>query len=345
MAPQGVGLIGLSSSSSGSKQSAERAKKKYNLPERVATYGDIAALVKDPNVDIVAIVVRAPEHYGLLKPALEARKDIFVEWPLAANLAEAEELVELVRASGIRTLVGLQGRQDHSVREARQMILDGKLGVILSTNLFASGVFFGPEAPPSFEYACDIENGANLVTIATGHSLDTLCYVLGEFKELHATLANHRTRMSILDSNNQVVKVIDKTAHDQVAITGILNRGAIATVVYGPGQCRTGRPFYWEINGTQGSLMLEIMEGTEGVPQLYHPTLRFVSAERGSKIKEIPVEGPTAPDFSWNVGMEWDAFAGQNDGSTPTFEDALVRHRMIEAIYRSNTSGSRERYV
>lgn len=43
-------------------------------------------------------------------PALHAKKDVFVEWPLGANLAEAEEMNSLAKKQGVKTYVGLQAR-------------------------------------------------------------------------------------------------------------------------------------------------------------------------------------------------------------------------------------------
>ena len=44
--------------------------------------------------------------------ALEAGKIVFCEWPLGANLAEAEEMASLANARALRTAVGLQARSD-----------------------------------------------------------------------------------------------------------------------------------------------------------------------------------------------------------------------------------------
>ncbi|RMZ81145.1 hypothetical protein DV736_g6659, partial [Chaetothyriales sp. CBS 134916] len=304
---------------------AEKAVAKYNLSSDVTCYGDIDSLAKDPNVDIVAVSVKVPQRYKLVKPALEAKKDVFVEWPLAVNLKEAEELTALAR----------------SQRKARDMVKNGELGQILSTTLVAHGRVFGSQIPSSFDYGLPIENGANLLTIPAGHAIDALCYVLGEFKDLQATLANLRPKATIIDpKSGTVLRIEDKTSHDHVSVQGNLERGGLATVVYKPGVSNTGKDFYWEINGTEGNLVLE---APMGHVQMYHPTLKFAKTEQGAELKEVPVE--PASDFSVNVGTAWNAFAGKGEGSVTTFEDALIRHKMIEAIYRSNDRGTRESYL
>jgi len=324
-----------------SKASAQKAVDKYKLGGEVACYDNSEALARDPDVDMVVVSVKVPEHYQLVKPALEAGKDVFVEWPLAANLAQAEELTKLAAAKKVKNVVGLQARHNPSIRAARDMVARGELGRILGTTMLGSGILFGATATPYFEYAFPLENGANLLTIPFGHAVDAMCYVLGdEFESLQATLANNRPQIPILDDGGNVLKTLDKTAHDYVSVSGTLQKGGVATVVYQGGMSSTGKNFYWEINGTKGSL---VFEADNGHVQMFHPSLKFVKAEEGAVLEEVPVE--VAADWSYNVGRAWDAFVGKGSGPVTTFEDALLRHRMIEAIYRSDERGTRESYI
>jgi len=49
-------------------------------------------------------------HKQLTMPALQAKKDVFVEWPLGSSLGEAEEMAALAKKQGVKTWVGLQAR-------------------------------------------------------------------------------------------------------------------------------------------------------------------------------------------------------------------------------------------
>lgn len=101
----------------------------------MACYGDVESLVRDPNVDLVVVSVKTPEHYRLAKPALEGQKDVFVEWPLGANLKQAEELAALAKSQNVRNVIGLQARQAPAILKAKEMIVAGKLGDILGTTV------------------------------------------------------------------------------------------------------------------------------------------------------------------------------------------------------------------
>jgi predicted dehydrogenase len=82
-----------------------------------------------------------------------------------------------------------------------------------------------------------------------------------------------------------------------------------------------------------------------GHVQIAPPTLKMATTAE-PELKLFPLPRPS--DTTYAIGKAWDAFAGVglDEGHTvTTFEDALVRHEMIDAIYRSAESGRRENYV
>ena len=70
-----------------------------------------AQLARDPDVDMVVVAVKVADHKEAILPALEAGKDVFVEWPLGKDLAESTEIAELARKKGVRTIIGNQAIQ------------------------------------------------------------------------------------------------------------------------------------------------------------------------------------------------------------------------------------------
>lgn len=55
-----------------------------------------------------ALVIATPAatHYALAKQALQAGKHVFVEKPLAMNLKEADELINLAASCNLTLMVG-----------------------------------------------------------------------------------------------------------------------------------------------------------------------------------------------------------------------------------------------
>ena len=118
-----------------SKASAQAAADAYSLKD-VSTYGNSSDLVADDEVDIVAVAVKVPMHDALLRPAILAGKDVFCEWPLGRNLKEATELVELARDHGVRTMIGLQARQDPAMIKAKEIVASGKIGSVMGVVMY-----------------------------------------------------------------------------------------------------------------------------------------------------------------------------------------------------------------
>jgi predicted dehydrogenase len=207
---------------------------------------------------------------------------------------------------------------------------------------------FGGSTIQSHVYMLPIEAGANLITIPMGHAMDALCYALGsELKDISATLANHYPEVDLMDENQKPIKKLQKTAYDFATISAsTVNDGANVSVSYAPVSSRTGRDFVWEIIGSEGTLLLESAQagGMGGHVQMSQPTVKLAMGQE--ELKDVEVE--KAADPSFNVGKAWDAWAGvglDKGYTVTTWEDAVLRHRMIEAIYRSAEKGTRENYV
>src|SRR5207237_5521134 len=100
-------------------------------------------------------------------------------------------------------------------------------------------------------YMLDKTNGANVVTVPFGHSLDILNYVLGEFVDLSAVSDVRRPLITIAETGEQIAK----TAADQIAVIGTLSSGATASIHIREAVAG-GTGFLWEINGTEGTLRI-----------------------------------------------------------------------------------------
>src|SRR5713101_4479568 len=150
-----------------------------------AVFSDHEELVIQPDIDVVAITVKVPHHRELVTAALAAGKAVYCEWPLGRDLEDARAMATLAAEKGMRTVVGLQARQAPAIEFVQQLLSDGYVGEVLSTSMVGLSVLGGTLVQPN-AYMLDKANGANLLTVAFGHSLDVLNYVLGEFADLSA---------------------------------------------------------------------------------------------------------------------------------------------------------------
>src|SRR5712671_4171545 len=233
-----------------SAHNAESARAAGDMFGVSAVFSDHEQLVTQPDIDVVAVTVKAPRHRELVSAALAAGKAVYCEWPLGRDLDDARALAALATEQGVHTVVGLQARQAPATEFVQELLRDGYVGEVLSTTMVGLSVPGDVVIKPN-AYMLDQANGANLLTIALGHSLDTLNYVLGEFADLWAVSDVRRPLISIEETGEQIVK----TAADQIAVIGTLTSGATVSVHIREAVAG-GTGFLWEINGTDGTLRI-----------------------------------------------------------------------------------------
>ena len=308
-----------------------------------AVFSDHEKLVIQPDIDVVAVTVKVPHHRELVSAAIGAGKAVYCEWPLGRDVHDARAMAALAAEQKVRTVVGLQARQAPAIEFVKQLLSDGYVGDVLSTTMVGLSIPGDAVGLPN-AYMLDRTNGANLLTIPVGHSLDILNYVLGEFADLSAVTGLRRPLITIKETGQQIVK----TAADHIAVIGTLTSGVIASV-HMREAVAGGTGFLWEINGTDGTLRIT---ADGAVPGIY--PLTVVGARGRGEPGELAI--PAAQMEKWptltslegtpafNVGRAYAAFAADIDHDTrtvPDFADAVRRHEVIAAIERSAASGDR----
>src|SRR5713101_7263501 len=320
-----------------SAHSAESARAVGEVFGVSAVFSDPKQLVTQPEIDLVAVTVKVPQHREFVSAALAAGKAVYCEWPLGRDLDDARAMAAFAAEQGVHTVVGLQARQAPAIEFVQELLDDGYVGEVLSTTMVGLSVPGDVVVKPN-AYMLDKNNGANLLTIALGHSLDTLNYVLGEFADLWAVSDVRRPLISIEETGEQIVK----TAADQIAVIGTLTSGATVSVHIREAVAG-GTGFLWEINGTDGTLRIS---ADAAFPEIY--PLTVAGAQGRSEPAELTVPAALAQKWpaltslqgapAFNVGRAYAAFAADIDHGThtvPDFADAVRRHEVIAAIERS----------
>ncbi|TMF36577.1 MAG: Gfo/Idh/MocA family oxidoreductase [Chloroflexi bacterium] len=326
-----------------SAHSAESARAAGQVFGVSAVFSDHEQLVTQPDVDVVAVTVKVPHHRELVSAALAAGKAVYCEWPLGRDLDDARAMAALAAKHGVRTVVGLQARQAPAIEFVQELLRDGYVGEVLSTTMVGLSIPGDVVGQPN-AYMLDKTNGANLLTVPFGHSLDILNYVLGEFADLSAVSDVRRPLITIEETGEQIVK----TAADQIAVVGTLTSGATASIHIREAVAG-GTGFLWEINGSDGTLRIT---AAAALPEIFPLTVAGAQGRNDPAQLAVPtaltqrwpkltnLEG--APAF--NVARAYAAFAADIDNGThtvPDFADAVRRHEVIAAIQRSAASGKR----
>jgi predicted dehydrogenase len=309
---------------------AQSAAEKFDIAKAFGTSED---LVNDPDVDLVVVSVKVTRHMELITIALEAGKSVLCEWPLATSLGDAIKISELADAKGVHAAIGLQTRATPSINYIRDLIKDGYAGEVLSTTLIGSGILWGDAMNETYRYTLDPSNGAAMLQVPFAHSLDGVLYGLDtRFSSLQSNLFNRRKTVRIIETGDEVPMPVP----DQIAVSGVLENGAFINVHFRGGLSRASN-FHWEINGTQGDLILTTPVGYSGVGGFRLQGARGAETLRDLAVPESYGKG-LEPCITQSMAVAYQRLASDMKTGThlaPTFEDAVGLHRLIAEIEKN----------
>lgn len=153
---------------------AERAARALGFAEAT---DDWRAMVANPAIDVVHITAPNALHKEMALAAIAAGKHVHCEKPLAPLAQDAREMAEAAEARGVKTQVGFNYLCNPMLRLAREMIVGGELGEIVSyRGLHAEDYMADPEALWGFRH--DPVGGGALADIGS-HALATAEFLLG----------------------------------------------------------------------------------------------------------------------------------------------------------------------
>lgn len=172
-----------------------------------------------------------------------------------------------------------------------------------------------------------------LLDIIGGHVLDGFVYALGPFTSVSATLAVQYPTAELVDqSGNPTGKTIPQTSATQVAFSGTLANGAVASFHWRGGEDggKADSPLLWVIDGEKGSIRVVSDSPGGAYIHIYEPEFYL----NGEKL-ELEQDGLT------NTGRAWAEFAKGDAGDFPNLEDAIKLKQLLEAIKTSARDGRR----
>ncbi|MFZ5852901.1 MAG: Gfo/Idh/MocA family protein [Chloroflexota bacterium] len=182
--------------------------------------GSVAASVEEAlgQADAVLIAASTNAHASLVRAAVERGLPTFVEKPLAFDLADTAELVDLVERTGVPVQVGFQRRFDPGYQQARRLVESGELGTLYLVRLIAHD-----HEPPPESY---IPVSGGLFRDSSIHDFDALRWLTGlEVDEVYAAgsvrgfpvfarYGDVDTGAVILRLSDGTLGVLSQTRHD-----------------------------------------------------------------------------------------------------------------------------------
>lgn len=265
---------------------------------------------------------------------------MYTEWPLGRTTAEAQELATLARERGVQTAAGLQSRVSPALLYVKDLLDTGYVGSVLACNVstLREG---GPVRGASSTWQADATQGANTFTIHTGHVIDALRFVAGDFTRVGGLLATRVPQWTEAGSG----RTVPVTSPDTIVVHGQLAGGALASVHVGAVPW-AGTGYRMEIHGTGGTLVVTGTISSQRGPMLRvqgaHESRQLADLEIPARYALVPADFPQGDPY--NVGQMYALFAqaireGEPPALLPTFDTAVELHRFLDTIREASDAG------
>ena len=181
-------------------------------------------LLKEPDVDAVVIGLPTHLHLKCVKQAIEAKKHVFLEKPIARNVTEAKEIVKAAEKGSVKLMMGYPLRFSTTFRELKNKIKSGCLGdvvVAYATNI-STGPFMhraeghSPVPVPEWWFKKELTGGGALIDLGS-HMINLLRWYFGEITDIKS-YCGHRFNLDFEDQATCLAKFESGT-------TAIINVG------------------------------------------------------------------------------------------------------------------------
>jgi predicted dehydrogenase len=300
---------------------------------------DWQELVARNDIDLVSIVTPPSTHMEITLAALEQRKAVLCEKPMALNAEQSARMVEKANAAGVLALIDHELRFLNSRRTMRGMLQTGAIGMVRHCNyVFRSD--YRALADRAWDWWSDEKMGGGTLGAIGSHVIDSFRWMLDtEISKTLGMLSTHIKQRNDKSSGEPRAVTTDDEAKllfqfaDGQLTQGATGSASLSVVESGKYENRL------EIYGTKGALMVE-------------ETGELWRSPAGSGVwRPVQVDqdhmAQGMRESSWSRGFTafavaiCDALRGGRksvkDGAT--FEDGHRVQLVLDAIRASNDSG------
>ena len=280
-------------------------------------------LVARSDVDVVVITTIHSSHLPLALLAAGAGKHVYLEKPMALDVAECDRIIEACRSAGVRLTVAKQTRHMEMSMRAKAYLDEGLIGDLLFLRPMSATP--GPGFASIVQHWTDDPGEGDAFLDWGAHACDAIRWFSGsEAVRVYADFENFTGQP--LESPSAMVQVR-------------LRNRAVAQILLcyeiGPSGFGTRRNNQYQLLGTEGSIFWDL------------DRVELVTGAREERVWELP--SWTLPDFKprdprriGNTARQLDdVVAALRDGRAPTItgEDGRAAIEMTQAARRSARTG------
>jgi predicted dehydrogenase len=304
-----------------------------NCPFQYVT-NDPAEVIADPAIDAVMIASPTATHRDLVVAVLKSGKPLFCEKPLAPSFAQILELCRATEASGVVAQVGFHSRFHPVVNQLRDAVTSAELGRPMGYVLRDDQYWPTGDVVPghsSWRSQRHIAGGGALLEHSI-HGADLVCWLFGP--------AGHVSAFGRSMFGYDVEDVAAVSVEHESGVVGTL------LTVFNGVRGREERRF--EVFFEHGAIELTT-DFVVGAPEDSYLVQRPDNAPERPDLEALRDSyftglGITRRDFLFYTYLSdrsWVRAVQHGTPPSPDFGDALQAHTLVEAAYRSMTSGQR----
>jgi myo-inositol 2-dehydrogenase/D-chiro-inositol 1-dehydrogenase/scyllo-inositol 2-dehydrogenase (NAD+) len=199
-------------------------------------------------VEFEAVVITTPTftHKDLTRLAASHGKHVFLEKPMALDLAECDAIMESVRQAGVLLQLGFMRRFDPEFTAAEKRILAGEIG----QPMMIKSLTHGPGLPPA--WARDLRTSNGMLAEVNSHCWDTTRWLMGSnYQRVYVETANFKGAANQVNTPN---------FYDNVLVNIKFENGGLGSIS-GVCPCGYGYDARVEIVGEKGIMQIGELQG------------------------------------------------------------------------------------
>ena len=283
---------------------------------------DLDALLNDPEIDIVDLILPHSLHVQAATTALAAGKHLLLEKPAAQSYAGAVEIYRTAQRAGVHFMIAENSRYMQSYRAAAQLLAEGAIGEVIHVRTELRSNEKEHLSQPE-NWRTKFELGGGLVLDTGAHSFYLISWLLGEFASVRGV------GKKLFNLPNEI--------EDTADVTGSLKSGAHFSSTF-TSVSEIPHSERLELFGTTGGILID---------QMSDPVVKLFKGQHDYYGQAIDV--PFGPDVWHPGGWHFESVLSEVkdfimslvEKRPPLIDsrDPVYAIRIVEAVYKSIRSG------